>query len=145
MTFFAIYVLLCGFKRASRPPRVKSRDLGRALHQMPRVVGHLHFDEHIPGKELSLGNRFLAGLHFNDFLNRHENLSELIRELRSLDSFRERSLHAFLESRIGVHDVPLLAHPSVRPVSSLTIHANPESTANKNKAITTTNANTIAV
>ena len=56
----------------------------------------------------------------------------------------KRALHALLETRVGVDDKPLLAHPSVLPVSILMIHASVVSTANRNSAMTTTNANTIA-
>src|SRR5262249_35685807 len=87
-------------------------------------------------------------LHLHHFLDRHQDLPELVGDLGAANPLGQRSLHAFLEPRVGVHDEPLLAggaHDSTRPVRSLTIQASVVSTEKRNSAITTTNANTTAV
>src|SRR5208283_3003876 len=120
--------------------------LGRALHQVPGVVGHLHLDEHVAGEELAFGNGLGAVLHFHHFLDRNEDLAELLGHARALDALGQGTQNALLEPRVCVHDEPLLiAHPSPRPVTNLTSHASDESIANRTSAMITTNANTTAV
>ena len=50
----------------------------------------------------------LTGLHLDHFLDRHQDLSELLADVRALDPLDERALDALLETRVGVHDKPLL-------------------------------------
>src|SRR5208282_1232311 len=120
--------------------------LGRALHQVPCVVGHLHLDEHITGKELAFRNRLGAVLHLHHFLDRNEDLAELLGHAGALDALGQGTQDALLEPRVCVHDEPfLIAHPSPRPVTNLTSHASDESIANRTSAMITTNANTTAV
>src|SRR6185437_1535920 len=132
--------------RAIRRATDTTGHLRRALHEVPGVVGHLHLDQHVAREELALGNRLLAALHLDHFLDRDQDLAELLLQLGTPDPLGERALHAFLESRVRVHHVPLLVgHHSGRPVSQLTSHASDESTAKRNSAMTTTKANTTAV
>src|SRR5438034_1520758 len=48
------------------------RDLWRGAHQVPGVVGHLHLDQQVPGKELLLGLDLLALADLPDLLVRHD-------------------------------------------------------------------------
>src|SRR5690242_3353725 len=138
--------LLRDRRRPVRRATNETSYLRRALDEVPRVVGHLHLDEHVAREELALGNRLLAALHLHHFLDRHEDLAELVLQLGALDPLGQRSLHALLESRVRVHDKPFLVrHHSTRPVISCTSHASVESTAKRNSAMMTTNANTIIV
>jgi hypothetical protein len=59
-------------------PPYEAGDLGRALDQVPGVVVHVHLDQHIARKELSLRNGLLAVFHFDDFFDRHQDLTELV-------------------------------------------------------------------
>src|SRR5207253_8724745 len=66
-----------------------SGDLGRALHQMPRLVGHLHLDEDVAREEAPLADRLLPALHLDHFLGRHQHLAELVLHARALDAVEE--------------------------------------------------------
>src|SRR6266540_3415725 len=124
----------------------ESRHLRRALHQVPGVVGHFHLNEHVAGKELALRDRPRAVLHLHHFLDWYQDLAELLGHARTLDTLGQRALDALLKSGVGVDDEPLFAaHPSPRPVTSLTSHASVESMANRTKAMTTTKPNTTSV
>src|SRR3984893_1452357 len=142
----AVHFLLRNGRRLVCRPAHEAGHLRRAFHEMPGVVGHFHLDQHVPGEKLALGNRLRAFFHFHYFFDRNQDLAEPIRHPRPLDAFRQRAHHAFLESRVGVNDKPLLVvHPSPRPVTSLTSHASDVSTANRKSAMTTTKAKTTPV
>src|SRR6266849_3626066 len=85
------------------------------LHQVPGVVAHLHLDQHVAGKELALRHVLLAALHLDHFLDRHQDLAELVLHSGPGNPVLERPLHGFLESGIGMHDVPTLAHVFFQP------------------------------
>src|SRR5688500_11367529 len=119
--------------------------LVRVLHQVPGIVVHLHLDEHVAGKELALGHVLLAALHLDHFLDRHQDLAELVRHAGAVDPVLERALHRLLEAGIGVHHVPALAHFFQPMIRSYRTHSNPLSVSHKKTAITTTNAKTAAV
>src|SRR5690348_13093138 len=143
---YRVDVLLRNRRRLVGRAADEPGDLRRALHQVPRIVGHLHLYQHVAGKELPLRDRPRPVLHLDHFLDGNEDLAELIGHAGALDPLSERALHALLESGVGMHHVPLLvAHPSLRPVASLTSHARVESIANRTRAMTTTNANTTSV
>src|SRR5205085_680672 len=76
----------------------EARHLRRALHEMPGVVGHFHFDQNVAWKELALRDRACAVFHLDHFLDRHEDLAELIRHARALDPLVKRALHALFEA-----------------------------------------------
>src|SRR5258708_38521920 len=64
----------------------------------------------------------------------------------AVDSVLERARHGLLEARIGVHDVPPLAHVFFQPrIKSYRTHSSVLSLTHKKTAITTTKANTAAV
>src|SRR6185369_13854913 len=46
----------------------ESGDLGRALHQVPRLVRHVHLHEDVTGEKAPLADRLLAALHLHDLL-----------------------------------------------------------------------------
>src|SRR5436190_12127307 len=120
--------------------------LVRVLHQVPGVVIHLHFDEHVAGEELALGHVLLAALHLDHLLDRHEDLAEFVVHASAIDAVRERARHRLLEAGIGVHHVPALAHVFFQPrIKSYRIHSSVLSLTHKKTAITTTKANTAAV
>src|SRR6185295_9884175 len=116
------------------------------LHQMPGVVVHLHLDQHVAREELALGHVLLAALHLDDLFHRHEDLAELVGHAGAIDPVLERALHRFLETRVGVDDVPALAHVFFQPrINSYRTHSSVLSLTHKKTAITTTKANTAAV
>src|SRR5947208_13137313 len=53
--------------------------LGRRPHQVPRLVGELHLDEHVPGKELLLGLALLLVADLDHLLGRHQDTGDLFR------------------------------------------------------------------
>src|SRR5690606_18390870 len=93
----------------------KARDLGRGLHQVPRLVVHFHLDEDVTGEELALGDRFLVGAHFHDFFDPHEDLPGPFLHARPSYAIDQRALHGLLEARIGVNHIPALAHITTNP------------------------------
>src|SRR5574344_1377367 len=82
----------------------ETRHLWRVFHQVPGIVIHFHFHEHITRKKLALGNRLLAAFHFNDFFDRHQNLPKLLLHAQAIDSFLDSAHHALFETGIGMHD-----------------------------------------
>src|SRR5882672_10936328 len=135
-------------------PAVRSADetcdLGRVLHQVPGVVGHVHLDEHVAREELPLGDILLAALHLDHFLGGHQDLAELLLHAGAVDPVEQRLLHRLLEARIGMDHVPALGcvsghrhffHPSSR---SYIKYSRLLSVNHRNTAIATTNPNTAA-
>jgi hypothetical protein len=51
----------------------------------------------VAGKELALGDRLGAVLHLDHFLDRHQDLAELLLQVGTLDPLDQGSLHALLE------------------------------------------------
>ena len=49
-----------GAKNRPSPISDEAGDLAGVLDQVPGVVGHFHFDEHVAGEEPTFGNRSLA-------------------------------------------------------------------------------------
>src|SRR5439155_12187507 len=123
----------------------ESGHLGRILHQVPGVVGELHLHQHVAGEKLALADRLLAALHFHDFFHGYQDLAEFIFHAGALDAVQQRALHAFLEARISVDDVPPLRHVQPCPNTNFIATESTASTAARNAAISTTNANTTAV
>src|SRR6516225_1130935 len=90
-------------------PHKPSNTGGRA-HQMPTVVVHLHFNQHVSRIE-ELGRYHLSALaHLDDVLARNHDLPELIREPGCLDPAAQGLRHLLLEPRIGMDDVPVFGH-----------------------------------
>src|SRR5688572_24095209 len=84
------------------------RDLGRRPHQVPGVIGHLHLDEQVPGKELLLRLDLLALADLANLLVRDHDPPDHVLEAEDLRPRLDRRRHLVLETRIGVDDVPLL-------------------------------------
>jgi hypothetical protein len=82
---------------------------------VPGVIVHVHLDQHIAGEELPLGNALLAVLHFDDFLDRHQHLAELVLHRGAGNALDQGALHRFLETGIGVNDVPAFCHDFFQP------------------------------
>src|SRR5713226_9186247 len=101
--------------------------LGRRAHQVPRLVGQLHLDQHVAREELLLGLALL-----------------LVADL-------DRLLHLVLEARVGVDDEPLLAWRRGRRLAAAhlsilsTTRASTMSTAPRKKATTTVTTITTTV
>src|SRR4030095_12435364 len=132
-----------------RPRPEEAGNVGRRARQMPRVVGQLHLDEHVPREKLLLGLALLlvAGLH--DLLGRDEDARDLLAHSEDLGARLDRFLHLVLEPRVGVNDEPLLARrhrriPAHRKIAS-TILASTMSTLPRNNATTTVTVITTTV
>ena len=97
--------------RASAPAK-DIRHLRCIFDQMPGLVGHLHFDQHIAWEKFAFRAYLGAAPHFDDFFNRHQNLFDHIRQVRLHGLFLDRFGDFFLESRIDVNDVPAHCHQS---------------------------------
>src|SRR6185503_20868788 len=100
--------------------------------------------------ELAFRHVLLAALHLDHFLDRHQDLAELVGHAGAVDAVLERALHRFLETGIGVHHVPALVsgrgHVFFQPrINSYRTHSSVLSLTHKKTAITTTKANTAAV
>src|SRR2546428_8308152 len=125
-------------------------DLGRRAHEVPRVVGQLHLDEHIPGEELLLGLALLLVTHLDDFLRRHQDAGDLLRHAEDLRAGLDGLLDLVLESGVRVDDEPLLVRRGRRRFSAhrrilSTIRASTMSTPPRKKAITTVTVITTTV
>src|SRR6267142_5219156 len=137
-----------------RLPAVRAADeaghLGRVLYQVPGIVGHVHFHQHVAREELPLGDVLLPAFHLDDLLRRHQDLAELLLHAGAADPVEQRLLDRFLEARIGVNHVPALGcvsghrhffHPSSR---SYIKYSRLLSVIHRNTAIATTKPNTAA-
>src|ERR1043165_4132228 len=143
--------LLGNRRRLGRRAADETGHLVGVLDEVPGVVVHLHLDQHVPREELALGHVLLPALHLDDFLDRHQDLAELVLHSRAVDAVLQCALHRLLEAGISVHHVPTLIsrrrvhvffHPRSRSYST---HSSVLSLIHRNTAITSTNANTAAV
>src|SRR5690606_27496912 len=78
------------------------------LDQMPGIIIHIHFDQHIARKKLSLGLALLACLDLYHFLGRHENLTKQVLHATQFDPLLKGAFHMLFKTRIGMDDVPAL-------------------------------------
>src|SRR5688572_30016323 len=140
-----LYFLLADGRGLCGRPADESSHLRGVLDEVPSFVGHLHLDQHIAGEELPFADVLLSAAHFHDLLDRHENLAELILHAGAPDAVLQRTLHALLETGISVHHKPFFAHASPWPMSFFTAHNRLASTSHRNRAMITTNTNTIPV
>src|SRR5262245_61414019 len=101
----------------------EARDLGRRSHEVPGVVGHLHLDEQVAGKELLLRLDLLALPNLADLLVRDHDPTDHVLEAEDLRARLDGRRHLVLETRVGVDDVPLfgdsprLAHLRITPTT----------------------------
>src|SRR4029079_6609416 len=77
-------------------------DLRRVLHDVPRVVGHVHLDQDVPREEPARALHFAPAALLDDVLGRDQDLADLALQAVRLDPLLERLLHLVLEPRIGV-------------------------------------------
>src|SRR5262245_25795257 len=132
-----------------RPRSDEAGDLRRRAHEVPRVVGQLHLDEHVSREELLLGLALLLVANLHNLLGRDEDARDLLGHSEDLGARLDRFLHLVLEPRVGVNDEPLLARrhrriPAHRKIAS-TILASTISTLPRNNATTTVTAITTTV
>src|SRR5690606_28039346 len=99
--------LLLGDRR--RPVARAAHETGHlvgVLHQVPGVVVHFHFDQHVAGEEAALTDGALPVLHLHDFLGRHEDAAELVLHAGALDALLQGPADALLHARIGMDHIP---------------------------------------
>src|SRR3546814_5456588 len=73
---------------------------------MPRFVGKIHLDQHVPRKDAAFADGLLAAFYFHDFFRRHQNAAERCLQPGPLNSFNQRLVHAFFHSGINMDDIP---------------------------------------
>ena len=59
-------------------PPTKPVTLGVLLTRCQVSSVHLHFDQHVAGEKLALGDVLLAALHLDHFFDRHQDLAEFV-------------------------------------------------------------------
>src|SRR5262245_39587583 len=88
--------------------------LGGVLDQVIGLIGEFHLHQHIAGEELALGVDLAAAPYLDDLLLRHHDLVEQMLEMALLGLFPDGLSDLVLEIRVGLHDVPALAHGRIR-------------------------------
>src|SRR5947208_3137620 len=81
-------------------------DAGRVLHDRPRLVCHVHVDEHVAGKNALLGLNLLPLFRLDHLLGRDDDATEPRRLVHRHDPVLEVGLHLVLVPGVGVDDVP---------------------------------------
>src|SRR5207344_599531 len=100
--------LVLAERRRLRASPDEPGDLRRVLHDVPRVVGHVHLDQDVPREEPARALHFAPAALLDDVLGRDQDLADLALQPVRLHALLERLLHLVLEPRIGVDDVPVL-------------------------------------
>src|SRR6188768_3920192 len=121
--------LLTGERRRLGAGPDEAGHLRRVLHDVPRLVGHVHLDEQVAGEEALRADDLAAAAHLDHVLGRNQDLAELVAEAVGLDALLERLLHLLLEPRVGVHDEPLLGH-DIRHAAPSALNAQATARAN---------------
>src|SRR6266545_788523 len=88
----------------------EARDLRRGSHQMPRVVGELHFDQQVAGEELLLRFDLLTAPDLPHLLRRHDDAAEHILEAEALGPGLDPLPHLLLETGVSVDHEPRENH-----------------------------------
>ena len=83
-------------------------DLRRVLHDVPRVVGHVHLDQDVAGEKPLRRHDLLAAAHLDDVLGRDQDLADVVLQPVRLHALAERLGDLLLEPRVRVDDVPVL-------------------------------------
>ena len=83
---------------------------------MPGIVTHLHLNEDVTGKKLSLTSPLMAFPHFDDFLSRNQNLPKLVLQAKSQYSLLQRGFHLVFIIRVRVNHVPLQVRHGLTPL-----------------------------
>ena len=84
----------------------EARYLIGVLDQVPALVVHDHFDQHVAWKESTLGGTFLTVLDFDNFFGRHKDAAELGLHTHTADALEDVAFDGLLHSRVSVYDVP---------------------------------------
>src|SRR5262249_55785318 len=102
--------LVIAYRR--RPPAAaeEARDLGGVLDQMPGLVTHIHFYQHVARKKLALRAHFGAALDLDDLLCRHEDLLELVGKTLLFGLLTDRGRDLLLEAGVDVNHIPAARH-----------------------------------
>src|SRR5262249_17892521 len=88
----------------------KAGHLRGVLDQVVGLVKEVHLHQYITREEFSLGVNLAAAPHFNDLLFGHHDLLEQVIEMPLLGLLANRVCDLVLEVRVGLHDIPALAH-----------------------------------
>ncbi len=105
-----IFHFLIGKRRGRFARPDKSGDARRVADDVPGVVVHIHFHQHVAGIQHPRGNHLLAAANFHDVLGRNHHPADLFLQPERGHAAFQAFLHLLLKSRIGVDDVPLLCH-----------------------------------
>ncbi len=84
------------------------------LDQVPGVVVHHHFDQHIAGEEFSPRRPAFAVLDFDDVFRGNQDLTHFIREGHLISPFQQAGLYPSFEAGISMDDVPVLPRARLR-------------------------------
>src|SRR5262249_10593321 len=87
-----------------RPRTDESGHLRRRAHEMPRVVGQLHLDQHVAREELLLGLALLLVANLDDLLGRHEHARDPLGHAEDLGARLDGLLHLVLQTPLPLHD-----------------------------------------
>src|SRR5436190_7650587 len=102
--------LILGDRRRPVVGPEEAGHLRRVLDEVIGAVRHLHLHQHVAREELALRGHLASASHLDHLLGGHQHLLEKIREARGLGAILDRLGHLPFEVRLGVHDVPALAH-----------------------------------
>ncbi len=85
----------------------EARDAGRVAHDGPAVLVEVHADEHVAGDAHAVDELPLAVLDLDHVLHGDLHLVDALLHVHGDAAVLDVRLHALLEARVGVHDVPL--------------------------------------
>jgi len=139
----------------------KARDLARVFHEVPGIVVHDHFNEHVTREQTPLGRLALTVFYLDHLFGGHKDTAEFILHAGARDTFTNIALDRLFHARISMDDIPLhtrsgrrqvvrglnrfrsIRHDFLQPnTRSYKTHSSVLSVTHKNKAMITTKANT---
>src|SRR2546427_12504368 len=85
-----LFDLLLAERRRLRAGADEAGYLRRVLHHVPRVVGHVHLDQDVAGKEPLRGDDLLAAAHLHNVLGRDEDFADVVLQPVRLDALLQR-------------------------------------------------------
>src|SRR5580704_3362593 len=97
-----------GQRRRRLPAANESRHARCRTHHVPGVIVHIHFHQHVARITHPRRNHFLAAAHFHHRFRRNNDLPDLVGQPERRHAAFKALFYFLLESRVGVHDVPLL-------------------------------------
>ena len=93
-------------RRARLGSTHKSSDLVGVLDQMPGVVVHHHFNQHVARKKLPFGGLLLPILDLDHFLHGNQNATKPVLHTSAVDPLEDVALDSLFHARIGMHNIP---------------------------------------